>query len=241
MKEYAHNYKMSLGEYIEEIHNTCKNIKNISFCLVAQVRWNLETWCRWSQGRRRRRRNSNLLSCIRWRRVISTPIHDIPLIWSNLGLNKRPLWRTEETPTIELRWWRLARTASRHRLSPWSILTRTESLTFGRLTRTRTWRRLWRTDAMLRLLSIFPLTVMMVSDARSRTVSSWWLSASWWSRCTSRCSNWGWPLVRACEYTALNHYKLGRKVPSLTERFHVTVPQTWVRARYGWKSKSLKL
>ena len=30
---------------------------------------------------------------------------------------------------------------------------------------------------MLRLLSIFPLTVMMVSDARSRTVSSWWLSA----------------------------------------------------------------
>ena len=29
---------------------------------------------------------------------------------------------------------------------------------------------------MLRLLSIFPLTVMMVSDARSRTVSSWWLS-----------------------------------------------------------------
>ena len=32
---------------------------------------------------------------------------------------------------------------------------------------------------MLRLLSIFPLTVMMVSDARSRTVSSWWLSAFW--------------------------------------------------------------
>ena len=30
---------------------------------------------------------------------------------------------------------------------------------------------------MLRLLSIFPLTVMMVSDARNRTVSSWWLSA----------------------------------------------------------------
>ncbi|ASJ21592.1 hypothetical protein [Brachyspira hampsonii] len=30
MKKYAHNYKMSLGEYIEEIHNTCKNIKNIS-------------------------------------------------------------------------------------------------------------------------------------------------------------------------------------------------------------------
>lgn len=30
---------------------------------------------------------------------------------------------------------------------------------------------------MLRLFSIFPLTVMMVSDARSRTVSSWWLSA----------------------------------------------------------------
>ena len=30
---------------------------------------------------------------------------------------------------------------------------------------------------MLRLLSIFPLTVMMISDARNRTVSSWWLSA----------------------------------------------------------------
>ncbi|CRF35345.1 hypothetical protein BRSU_2834 [Brachyspira suanatina] len=30
MKEYANKYKMSLGEYIEEIHNTCKNIKNIS-------------------------------------------------------------------------------------------------------------------------------------------------------------------------------------------------------------------
>lgn len=30
---------------------------------------------------------------------------------------------------------------------------------------------------MLRLLSIFPLSVMMASDARSRTVSSWWLSA----------------------------------------------------------------
>lgn len=30
---------------------------------------------------------------------------------------------------------------------------------------------------MLRLLSIFPLTVMIVSDARNRTVSSWWLSA----------------------------------------------------------------
>ena len=30
---------------------------------------------------------------------------------------------------------------------------------------------------MLRLLSIFPLSVMIVSDARSRTVSSWWLSA----------------------------------------------------------------
>lgn len=30
---------------------------------------------------------------------------------------------------------------------------------------------------MLRLLSIFPLSVMMVSDARNRTVSSWWLSA----------------------------------------------------------------
>ena len=32
---------------------------------------------------------------------------------------------------------------------------------------------------MLRLLSIFPLTVMMISDARSRMVSSWWLSAFW--------------------------------------------------------------
>ncbi len=30
---------------------------------------------------------------------------------------------------------------------------------------------------MLGLLSIFPLSVMMVSDARNRTVSSWWLSA----------------------------------------------------------------
>ncbi|TKZ22286.1 hypothetical protein, partial [Brachyspira catarrhinii] len=30
MKKYAHNYKMSLGEYIEEIHNSCKNIKDTS-------------------------------------------------------------------------------------------------------------------------------------------------------------------------------------------------------------------
>lgn len=30
---------------------------------------------------------------------------------------------------------------------------------------------------MLRLLSIFPLMAMIVSDARSRMVSSWWLSA----------------------------------------------------------------
>ena len=35
--------------------------------------------------------NSNLHSCIRWKRAISTPIHDIPMIWRNLGLNKRPL------------------------------------------------------------------------------------------------------------------------------------------------------
>lgn len=32
--------------------------------------------------------NSNLHSCIRWKRVISTPIHDIPVIWRNLGLNR---------------------------------------------------------------------------------------------------------------------------------------------------------
>ncbi len=32
-----------------------------------------------------------LHSYIRWRRAISTPIHDIPMIWRNLGLNKRPL------------------------------------------------------------------------------------------------------------------------------------------------------
>ena len=32
--------------------------------------------------------NSNLHSCIRWKRAISTPIHDIPVIWRNLGLNR---------------------------------------------------------------------------------------------------------------------------------------------------------
>ena len=35
--------------------------------------------------------NSNLHSCIRWKRAISTPIHDIPMIWRNLGLSRLPL------------------------------------------------------------------------------------------------------------------------------------------------------
>ena len=37
------------------------------------------------------------------------------------------------TPTIELRWWRPARTASRLRRSQWLTLTRTGSLMFGEI------------------------------------------------------------------------------------------------------------
>ena len=49
-----------------------------------------------------------------------------------LGFEQATLVTTEETPTIELRWWRLARTASRLRRSQWLTLTRTGFLMFGR-------------------------------------------------------------------------------------------------------------